>query len=84
MTWDSVPGNAGILPASARSDVHPLAAGKSIGAAPYLWVRGSAIRAPADGRTDWFTGGAESRHPGSGPHQARCREAASPRANSHE
>ena len=61
MTWDSVPANAGILPASARSDVHPLAAGKSIGAAPYLWVRGS-----------------------SDPHQARCREAASPRANSHE
>ncbi len=35
---------------------------------PYLWVRGPVIRAPADGRTDWFTGGAESRHPGSGPH----------------
>ena len=45
---------------------------------PYLWVRGPAIREPADGRTDRFAGGAESRHPGSDPHQARCREAASP------
>ncbi len=27
--------------------------------AAYRWVRGPAIRAPDDGRTDWFTGGAD-------------------------
>ncbi len=32
------------------------------------WVRRPAIRAPADGRTDWFACGAEPRHPGSGRH----------------
>ena len=30
-------------------------------------VRGPVIRAPGDGRTDWFTGGAETRRPGAGP-----------------
>ena len=33
-------------------------------------VRRPAIRAPADGRTDWFAGGRGSRHPGSGRHPA--------------
>ena len=32
------------------------------------WVRRPAIRAPADGSTDWFAGGAGPRHPGSGRH----------------
>ena len=30
-------------------------------------VRGPVIRAPGDGRTDWFTGGADTRRPGAGP-----------------
>ena len=34
------------------------------------WVRRPAIRAPADGRTDWFAGGADPRHPGPGRHLA--------------
>ena len=37
------------------------------------WVRRPAIRAPDDGRTDWFTGGAAPRHPGSGRHPAPFR-----------
>ncbi len=44
------------------------------------WVRRPAIRAPDDGRTDWFAGGA-GRHPGSGRHQARRREAACASSN---
>ena len=34
-------------------------------------VRRPAIRAPADGRTDWFAGRAGPRHPGGGRHPAR-------------
>ena len=38
---------------------------------PAHWVRRGAIRAPDDGRTDWFAGGADPRHPGSRRHSAR-------------
>ena len=37
-------------------------------------VRGPVSRAPGDGRTDWFTGGADARRPGAGPLGAKPRE----------
>ena len=50
-----------------------LAEGRS---GPVDWVRRPAIRAPDDGRTDWFAGGADPRHPGSGRHSARSADSA--------
>ncbi len=65
-TWELTP------PAPTGLDGVSVAVGKQAMATPYPWVRKHwvrrpAIRAPADGRTDWFAGGA-GRHPGSGRH----------------
>ncbi len=57
--WFSTAVGRSVGSASARSKIVPVAVKNIARPTPYRWVRGPAIRAPDDGRTDWFTGGAD-------------------------
>ena len=59
LLWFSTAVGRSVGSASARSEIVSVAVESIARPAAYRWVRGAAIRAPDDGRTDWFTGGAD-------------------------